>query len=261
MAVRSIWKGVIVAGSVKLPVKLYSAVKEHTIHFRLLHETDHSPVKQKMVDADTGEEVTSEEIRKAFPTGRKQVVILEDSDLAKVEPKDTRDIRITRFVSPDDIDHRWYERAYFLGPDGDAGAYFAAAEAMLKKKKEAVAHWVMRKKSYVGALREDNGYLVLITLRRADEIIDADALPKPAGRPLQTRERAMGEQLIEALSGTFDASDYRDEYHDRVMDLINAKARGRKPKVEKFRPKKTSEDALARALEASLTKSGRKNVA
>src|SRR4051812_12741115 len=135
-AARAIWKGVIKIGTQKLPVKLYSAVKEHTIHFRLLHRSDHAPVKQKMIDSETGDEVTSQEIHKAFPTGRNRLVMLEQKELEKIEPKESRDIQITRFVSVGEIDHRWYERAYWLGPDGDAKDYFAAADALKQKKKE-----------------------------------------------------------------------------------------------------------------------------
>ncbi len=254
MATRAIWKGTIVAGKVKLPVKLYSAVQDHTIHFRLLHKTDLAPVKQRMIDPETGEPVELKDVKKAFPVTRNRMVVLESDELEKLEPKDSRDIEITRFVDPADIDHRWYERAYYLGPEGESGAYFAAAEALRKKKKEGVARWVMRKKEYIGALREENGYLMLVTLRFADEVIDADALEPPAGRPLQKRELQMAGQLLSALQGTFDPTQFEDHYRARVMELIEMKAKGRKPKVQKFTPRKTDEDRIAKALEASLEK-------
>ena len=155
-------------------------------------------------------------------------------------------------VLPEAIDHRWYERAYFLGPDGDTKGYFAAAEALRRKKKEGVARWVMRNKEYVGALRNEDGYLMLITLRHADEIIDAGALPRPAGRALDPREIRMAEQLISALEERFDPAALHDDYRARVLELIESKAHGRKPKVAKFRPKKTDEETLGNALEASL---------
>ncbi len=255
---RAIWKGVIHIGSVRVPVKFYSAVHEHTTHFRLLHKTDHAPVKQKLVSSATGEEVSREEVRKAYPVTKRQLVILEDEDLEKLEPKSSRDIEIKKFVSPESIDHRWYERAYFLGPDNDRDAYFAAAEALVSKKKEGIARWTMRNREYVGALRPVDGYLMLITLRHADEIIDAAALTPPMGRALDSREVKMAEQLISALEEPFDPAQFRDEYHDRVMDLIKTKARGGKVKVTKFRPKKTEDNQLDKALQASLAGLGRK---
>jgi DNA end-binding protein Ku len=261
MAARAIWKGVIKIGTARVPVKFYSAVHEHTIHFRLLHKTDHAPVQQKLVSSATSEPVEREVVRKAFPVTKRELVILENEDLEKLEPKPSRDIEVKKFVSPESIDHRWYERAYFLGPDTDKDAYFAAAEALRSKKKEGIARWVMRNRAYVGALRYDDGYLMLITLRLADEIIDAEALEPPAGRALDAREVKMAEQLVDALEERFDPTQFRDEYRERVMDLIKTKSRGGKVKVARFTPKKTTDDKLDKALQASLAGLRRKGAA
>ncbi len=253
------WKGVVHVGTLTVPVKLYSAVKDHTVHFRLLHKTDKQPVRQQLISSATSEPVEYPEVRKAFPITRGRLVMLEKEELEQLEPKDSRDIEITRFVNIGDIDHRWYERAYYLGPDNSAKAYFAAVAALERKKKEGVAKWVMRDRSYVGALRVEQGYLMLITLRHAEEIIAADALKPPGGRPLVQREIQMAEQLLEALHDEFDPAQFRDEYRARVMDLIEAKAAGRKPKIVKFRPKADTEDvtdALAASLAGMKKKAG-----
>lgn len=251
MAARAIWKGVVHVGTLTVPVKLYSAVQDHAVRFRLLHKTDKQPVKQQLISSDSGNAVEYAEVKKAFPISRGRLVVLEKEELEKLEPEDSRDIEITRFVDVGDIDHRWYERAYFLGPDGNAKAYFAAAAALERKKKEGVARWVMRDRSYVGALRNEDGYLMLITLRHAEEIIAADALKPPGGRPLAQREIEMASQLLAALHDKFDPTQFHDEYRARVMDLVETKAAGRKPKVVKFRPKKESDD-VTDALAASL---------
>lgn len=252
------WKGVIQAGTLTVPVKLYSAVKDHDIRFRLLHKTDKQPVKQELVSSDTGDVVEYAEVRKAFPVARGRMVMLEKEELKTLSPEESRDIEITRFVNIGDIDHRWYERAYFLGPDGDAKGYFAAAQALANKKKEGVARWVMRDRAYIGALRAEDGYLMLITLRHADEIIAAESLKPPTGRPLQKRELEMAEQLIGALHAEFDPEQFRDDHRDRVMDLIETKAAGKRPKVVKFRPKAKETDDVADALAASLAGMKRK---
>ncbi|HKR66460.1 MAG TPA: Ku protein [Thermoanaerobaculia bacterium] len=258
MAARAIWKGVLHIGTTTVPVKLYSAVTDRSIHFRLLHKTDKAPVKQELISSDTGDAVDYKEVRKAFPLTRGRMVVLEGEELETLRPKDSRDIEISRFVDIHDIDHRWYERAYYLGPDGNTKAYFAAAAALERKKKEGVARWVMRDREYVGALLAEDGYLMLITLRHAEEIIAADALTPPAGRALQKREVEMAEQLISALHGEFDPAQYRDEYRARVMELVEAKSEGGKPKLKVFRPKKQKEEQLADALEASLAGMKRK---
>lgn len=253
MAARAIWKGVVHVGTLTVPVKLYSAVQDRTVHFRLLHKTDKQPVKQQLVSADTGEPIEYAEVKKAFPVTRGRLVVLEKEELEKLEAKDSRDIEITRFVAHGDIDHRWYERAYYLGPDeGGTKAYFAAAAALERKKKEGIARWVMRDRSYIGALRAEDGYLMLITLRHAEEIIAADALTPPAGRALQARELEMAAQLLRSLHDQFDPAQYRDEYRARVMELIETKAAGKKPKVVKFRPRREETDDITDALAASL---------
>ena len=252
MAARAIWKGVVHVGTLKVPVKLYSAVQDRSVHFRLLHKTDKEPVKQQLISSETGEPVEYSEVRKAFPITRGRLVMLEKEELETLEPEDSRDIEITRFVNIGAIDHRWYERAYYLGPDGSAKAYFAAAAALERKKKEGVARWVMRDRSYVGSLRVEQGYLMLITLRHAEEIIAADALKPPGGRALQQREIQMAEQLLEALHDEFDPAQFRDEYRDRVLELVETKAAGRKPKVVKFRPRVKETDDVTDALAASL---------
>ena len=253
MAARAIWKGVLHIGALQVPVKLYSAVQDRTVHFRLLHKTDKQPVKQKLVSSGSGDAVEYSDVRKAYPLTRGRMVALEKEELEKLEPKDSRDIEVTRFVSPSEIDHRWYSRAYYLGPDGNQKAYFAAAAALEKKKKEGVARWTMRDKEYIGALRAEDGYLMLIVLRHADEIIAADALKPPGGRALQKREIEMAAQLVTALHGEFDPTQYRDEYRARVMELVEAKAAGGgKQKLKVFRPKISKEDQITDALAASL---------
>jgi DNA end-binding protein Ku len=212
MAARAIWKGTVKIGTQSVPVKLYSAVTDRSVHFRLLHKTDHEPVKQQLISADTGDAVEYASVRKAFPVTRGRLVLLEKEELEELQPEDSRDIEVTRFVDPAELDHRLYQRPYYLGPDGSTKAYFAAAAALEKKNKQGIARWTMRDKQYVGALLVEDGYLMLITLRHADEIIAADALKPPGGRELQQRELQMAEQLLTALHGPFDPSKFKDEY-------------------------------------------------
>jgi DNA end-binding protein Ku len=251
MAARAMWKGVIRFEDVEVPVKLYSAVQDRAVHFRLLHEKDMQPVKQQMVHPGTGKVVDSPDIRRAFETEDGDLVMLDDDELAELEPDASRDIEITRFVDDEAITHQWYERPYFLGPDDDAESYFALVEALRKKGRDGIARWVMRKKEYVGALRAHGDYLMLMTLRRAGEVVPASALKAPGGRSLDKREVNMATQLVSALEDDLDLAEFRDEYRDRVLELVEAKAEG---KVVKFpdAPKRQAEASLEKMLEESL---------
>jgi DNA end-binding protein Ku len=252
MAGRAIWKGVIRFGSISVPVKLYSAVEDRKIHFRLLHQKDQTPVSQKMVHPNTGETIPHEEIRRGYETEDGEIVLLDDEELQSLEPEASRDIEITRFVDPDRINHQWYDRPYYMGPDSDAKSYFALARALEKEKKEGFARWSMRKKRYIGALLAENGYLKMITLRYADEIVDVSELPRPISRPFEKQEIQMAEQLVRALEAEFDPSAYRDEYRDRVLALVETKARGGTVTFEKIKEKKPEVVSLADMLKKSI---------
>ena len=253
MAARAIWKGRIRFGDVDVPVKLYSAIKSTGgVHFRLLHEKDLVPVKQQMVNPATGDVVAYEDVRRAYPTDDGRLVMLDEEELAELEPEASRDIEITRFVDPAVITHQWYDRPYYLGPDDSDADYFALAEALRSQQKEGVARWVMRNKEYVGALRLEDEHLMLMTLRHAGEVVPASALKAPGGRELDKREIQMAKQLVAALEGDLDLESYRDEYRDRVLELVEAKASGKVLKFPKAPAKKKKEDSLSAMLEKSL---------
>jgi DNA end-binding protein Ku len=252
MGSRALWKAVIRFGSIAVPVKLYSAVQERAVHFRLLHEKDHTPVTQKMVNPNTGEVVPYEEIRRGYETKEGEIVLLEKEELEALEPPPSRDIEVLHFVDPGLISHQWYDRPYYLGPDTDPERYFALAESLEQGRMEGFARWTMRKKRYIGALLAEGGYLKMITLRFAEEVVRAADLPRPEGRPLARQELQMAEQLIRALEGDFNADDYRDEYRDRVRALVETKARGGRVELKRVREKKPKVVSLADLLKQSI---------
>jgi DNA end-binding protein Ku len=251
---RAIWKGEIHFGSVTLPVKLYSAVQDRSIHFRLLDEKYKEPVRQHMIDPESGEIVDGANIRRAIQVGKNKLVILEKEELDEIELEGSREIEITRFVEPGRITHQWYERPYYLGPDGDAKKYSAVVEAMRNQKSEGLARWIMRKKDYVGALRVEGDHLMLITLRHATEVIPAAELNPPAGRDVGKRELDMARQLVETMVAPLDVTAFRDEYRDRVLELVDAKAKGKVVRLPKARAKRAPaslESVLERSIAAA----------
>ena len=195
MAARAIWKGELKVSSTRVPVKLYSAVQDHTVRFHILEEKSKTRVKQHMVAAESGKEIPHEEIQKGFEVEPGTFVILDAEELAKLEPKASREIEITQFLPPSQIPPEYFDRPYYLGPDGDQAAYFAFAEALQKKEREGVARWVMRKQVYVGAVRAVDDYLMLFTLRNAEEVLSAKDLPKPSGRAPDSMLK-LGQALI-----------------------------------------------------------------
>jgi len=260
MAARAIWKGLLKLGTTRVPVKLYSAVQDRTVRFHVLDDRQKKRVKQHMVDPDSGEEVPTEEIQKGYEIEPGRYVILTAEDLEKLEPPASRDIEIAEFVPQTKISQQWYERPYYLGPDGDEKDYFALAEALQSKEAEGIAHWVMRNKYYAGALRAVDDYLFLFTLRDANEVILADDLSKPSGAAPTQKELAMAKQLVEMLQGEFNPSEYKDEYRERVQEFIEKKAKGHAPRLKAVKSKRKTtalDSVLAKSIESLRKKEKR----
>lgn len=260
MAARAIWKGHLVVGELEVPVKFYSAIEEQKVHFRLLHEKDAAPVEQRIVRKDTGKEVEKDERRKAYPLTRETAVILQPEDLAQLEPQESREIQLCRFIDGSLLGDQWYDRPYFLGPDGDHDSYFAFAEALGKKQVVGIARWVMRKKRYLGAIHLADGYLMMSTLRRADQVLSFSNVEVSKPNTPQASELKLAEQLVSSISGDFEPKLWQDEHRKRVQALIDAKLRGKK--ITPLKPKKKAPEAsLADALKASLAEAKEKRVA
>jgi DNA end-binding protein Ku len=258
MAARAIWKGQLTIGELELPVKMYSAAQERTVHFRLLDKQSLSPVRQRIVRKTDGSEVKKEEQRKAFALDPEHAVMLTPEELGELEPAASRDIELLRFVAPALLSDQWYDRPYYLGPDDDAKDYFALAQAMQQSEVLGIARWVMRKKRYVGALTALDGYLMMVTLRRAEQVL---ALPEAGTAPkADPKELKLAERLVDEISGEFDPTLWQDEYQERVHKLIEAKAKGKK--VELAVPKrKRASGGLAAQLRQSLASVKERRVA
>jgi DNA end-binding protein Ku len=251
MAARAIWKGVLHLGKHELAVKLYSAVEDRTVHFRMLHRTDHAPVEQHIVRKDTGREVPKEDIRKAFALSRDAAVILEPDELESLVPPQSRNIELCRFIASDALSDQFYDRPYYLGPDRDTPDYFALAQAIERTGLIGIARWVMRKKRYLGALTATQGYLALTTLRRADQVLTFSGVEPGKTNAPRANELKLAEQLVASIEGPFDPELWQNEYRARLARVIEAKAKGEKLPAHRA-PRKRPQGNLAESLKASL---------
>ena len=257
---RALWKGELVLGKIRLPVELFSAVQDRTIHFRLLHSKDLVPVEQRIVRKSDGKEVPKEDRRKAYPLNRDEAVILQPDELEKLQPESSREIELCRFVRTGVLGDQWFDRPYYLGPDKDAADYFALAEAIERGNVVGVARWVMRKKYYLGALTSNGGYLVMTTLRRAEQVLSVGGVEVPAARRPDDRELKMAEQLVSSFEGDFEPGEWKNEYRQRVRELIDTKARGRTLELVAPKRKRAGGD-LADLLQRSVESAKEKKVA
>lgn len=256
MAARAMWKGVVALGEVRVPVKLYAAISSSRVSFRLLHAADGVPVRQQMLDPISERVVEHADAQKGLELEPGRFVVLDDDDFDAIEPDASRDITPLRWVPPDALDDRWYDRAYWLGPDGDDAGYAALVEAMAAEGRVGIVRWAMRKKRYHGALRVADGHPMIVRLHPSDAVVPSDAITPPTGRAPDEREIALAEKLVEALAGDFEPGEFGGEYEAQLRALIEAKAEGRAPKAPPAKAKRASEGSLSDALEASLAAAG-----
>ncbi len=252
---RSIWRGAISFGLVNVPVKLYSAVSKKTVRFNQLHDQDGQRIQQKRVCSLDGEEVPYENIVKGYEISPDHYVVITSEELDALDPQKTRTIDIEDFVDLEEIDPLYYEHPYYLVPDtGATKAYNLLLTALEETNKVALARVVIRTKEYLTAIRPANGVLTMETMLFADELVSPDTIDELPEDDVQATERevAMARQLIESLSSEFDATKYRDEYRERVLDLIERKAEGQEIAIEQAPEAPAKVPDLMAALEASL---------
>ena len=252
---RAIWSGSVSFGLVNVPVKLVSATSPKDVHFHQLHDADNARIQQKRVCSKDGEEVEYNHIVKGYDLGGGRYIRIDPDELATLDVEATRTIDIEEFVDLADIDPVYYERSYYLVPDGRAEkAYALLVETMTRTGKVAIGRFVLRTKQYLATLRARDGVLVLATMLFDDEVVAPDNLevPTAASTTPTEREIKMATQLVESLSAPFEPAKYQDDYRQKVLALIEAKADGEViEKPEAPAPAAPVVDLMA-ALEASL---------
>ncbi len=259
---RSIWSGSISFGLVNVPVKLYTAVSRKTVHFHQLHDADQSRIRQKRVCESDGEEVPYEHIVKGYEVSPDRYVVIEPAELEALDPKKTKTIEIEQFVDLAEIDPILYDQPYYVVPaTGAAKAYRLMLDAMRDSGRVGIARVVLRQKEHLVALRPKGEVLLMETLVFADEIVPPETLDEVAASTdaeVTDRELSVARQLIEMLSGSFEAEQYRDEYREAVLAMIEAKVAGEQITLA---PAAAAEPAavpdLMAALQASVEAVGR----
>jgi len=220
---KAIWKGSIGFGLVNIPVKLYSAVEDSSLDLDMLDKKDHSNIKFKRVNEQTGREVAWENIVRGYLLNEKYVV-LDKKDFEKASPEKSKHIEIIQFVDETEIDSTYFEQPYFLEPEKTGErAYALLREALNKSGKAGVGLFVMHSREHVCIIKSDKDVLILNRIRFAQEIRSHKNLnlPKTKSKPAELK---MAVSLIDQLTKPFDITKYKDDYTDKLMKIIRAKA-------------------------------------
>jgi len=264
---RVIWSGALAFGLVNIPIGLYAATEDRTVHFNQFQKGTSDRIRYKRVNERTGEEVPFKEIVKGREVDEDTYVLVTDDELESVEPGRTRTIDITDFVDLSEVDPIYFQKTYYLAPRGDGAdrSYELLHQAMSATNRVGIATLVMRSKEYLVAVRPQEKILALETMYFADEIRDPVEATgyEPTGRTAKPREVTIARQLIESMTTDWDPERYRDTYRERVEELIESKRNGEEIEAAAPAPRESKVVDLTEMLRQSVeqAKGTKKNLA
>jgi DNA end-binding protein Ku len=252
MAPRSIWNGAVAFGAVNVPIKVYGALELKSVSFRELHMKDGSEVGHRLVGPE-GEEVPRERVVKGYEVSEGEYVVLSDDEIKAADRPKRKAVELEEFVPAEQIDPVFYGKPYHLAPqDGAEKAYALLAKALEKSDRVGIGRVSLRQREQLVSVRTVDGVLRMQVMRFADELVKARSLnvDEPSKKPGK-REVDMAGMLVETLAGKWDPTQYKDEYRERVLKVVEAKEKGKE--IELSEPEEAEEpDDLVAALEASL---------
>ena len=225
---RAIWKGAVSFGLISIPVRLFRATEERDVAFHQVRRSDGSRIRYKRVAAADGEEVAYADIAKGYELPGGETVVLTDDDLADLPLTSSRAIEVEAFVPLEQVDPIYFERSYYLEPEGPQALkpYALLRDALEASGRVAIVKVALRRREQLAAVRVRDGVFVLETMLWPDEIrppefafLDEDVKVRP-------QELSMAGSLIESLASDFDPTQYTDAYREAVEEVVRAKVEG-----------------------------------
>lgn len=256
---RAIWSGSIGFGLVNIPVKLYSATQSSKLDLDMLDKHGHAKIRYARINANTGKEVSWENIVKGYKYDE-DYVVLNDEDFKKVSPEKSKIIEIDEFVKEESIDTTFYDTPYYLEPTkGGEKAYVLLREALKDSGKIAVGEFILRNRENICVLKPQGDVLLLQKIRYAEEIRSMEDLSIPGDITVKPAELKMAHALINQLTPKkFSLGKYKDTYDEELMKIIEAKAKGKKVAAPKFKIVHNKSKDLMSQLKASLDTGSKK---
>ena len=256
MPPHSLQSGTISFGLVSIPVKLYTAAGSQSVSFNLLHAKCGSRIKLQNFCPVCNEVVDRAALVRGYEFAKDQYVRVGDEELKALEGEASKVIDIAEFVPLASVDPIYFEKTYYLGPDkGGEKPYRLLADAMGSHGRVALAKFVMRGKESLVLIRPAQGGLMLHTMYFADEVRSFGEIEKGESAKIKEGELQLALQLIEGLSSdAFSPEKYRDEYRDRVLELLNQKVEGKEVTTVGPQVQRAQVIDLMEALKQSLAK-------
>jgi DNA end-binding protein Ku len=226
---RYLWKGSLSFGLVEIPVGLLSAESSHELKFTFLDRRDYSPVGYQRYNKKTEKPVPWEDIVRGYEYEDGEYVIMSDDDLKRANLKSTQSIEILSFVDAKEVEPIHFETPYYVVPlKKGSKAYGLMRDTLTRTGMVGIARYVMRTRQHIAALTVRDHVLLLQNLRYQHEIVpvkDLDLEARDLGAPVSEREIKVAEQLVKGMTARFEPGEFKDEYYEDLMALIEKRAK------------------------------------
>jgi DNA end-binding protein Ku len=255
MAARPIWRGHLRLALVTCPVALYSAKHErNAIRFHFINPKTGHRVRTVTLDAESDEEVSRRELVRGYEFKKDNYLLLTDEDLASVKVESSSTMNIEKFVDAGAIDPIYYDTAYYLAPDGEAGrdVYFVLREAIHRTGEVALSRVVISQRERTIALRPYGDGIAAHTLTEEQDLNDSRQLFDGETIKIDEEMVKLAAELIRRQTSPYQPSDIEDRYERRMREMIQAKLKGEGITEEPAEPAESNVIDLMAALKRSL---------
>ena len=262
---RAYWKGYLKLSLVTCPVALYPASSQaEKTHFHQINRKTGHRLRQQMIDEVTGKAVDKDEKSRGYEVSKGKYVEIEPEEIKAIQVESTHTLDIEKFVPGDEIDRRYFDRPYYILPDGKAGeeAFAVIRDAMKDKGRIALAKIVLTNRQHIMAI-EPMGKILLGTLLRYDyEVRDEKELARSVPSPRIPKEMlSLASHILDTKAGHFDPSEFKDEFETELKKLVKRKAAGKPIEYEEPAERPSNVVDLMEALRQSVQGRGRRAAA
>ena len=262
---RAYWKGYLKLSLVTCPVALYPASSQaEKTHFHQINRKTGHRLRQQMIDEVTGKAVDKDEKSRGYEVSKGKYVEIEPEEIKAIQVESTHTLDIEKFVPVNEIDRRYFDRPYYIVPDGKAGeeAFAVIRDAMKDKGRVALAKIVLTNRQHIMAI-EPMGKILLGTLLRYDyEVRDAKELARSLPSPRIPKEMlSLASHILDTNAGHFDPSEFKDEFETELKKLVKRKAAGKPIEYEEPAERPSNVVDLMEALRQSVQGRGRRAAA
>lgn len=254
----TVWKGSITFGLVSVPIRLYAAARSRRIALHQLHDQCHTRLKQPLFCPTCNRFVERSEVIKGFEYEKGQYVLVEPEEIKKITPASGQTMDILAFVDESQVDPLYFDSSFLALPEPQgAKAYRLLIKALEDTNRMGVAKVTMHQREYTVFLRPRRQGLTLHTMFYTNEIATVPEYGKTDETKLNPQEVKLAEQLVHSLDADFNPKQYRDEFQERLNQLIEAKLKGRSIAAAPEAPRAPVVDimeALKKSLAATSSK-------